>query len=228
MQRIAIIGLGRFGTEIARRLGRSKVQVIAVDRLPQLVNEVKDDVEIAVRLDATDEQALRSQEIDRCDVCVVAIGESFEAALLTTVIAKKLGIPRVICRAQTAFHAEIFRQIGADEVIQPESEAGYHLAQRLVSPHIRDLMELSEGFTLLELEAPGALCGRTLKQLDLRAKYHINLIAIKRPTTVPASHGRTTTREEVISVPRPDDLILPGDLLVVVGSNTDLAKLPKE
>lgn len=228
MQRVAVIGLGRFGMEIARRLGRSRAQVIAIDRLAELVNDVKDEVEVAVRLDSTDEQALRSQEIDRCDVCVVAIGESFESALLTTVIAKKLGIPRIICRAQTPFHAEIFRQIGADEVIEPEREAGHHLAQRLVSPHIRDLMELAEGFTLLEIEAPTALCGRTLKQLDLRAKYHINLIAIKRPTIVPEVQGTPAPREEVISVPRPDDLILPGDVLVVVGSNSDLAKLPKE
>ena len=120
MQRVAIVGLGRFGMALARQLGGTGVEVIAVDRNPQLVDDVKDHVDLAVRLDATDAAALRSQELERVDVWVVAIGENFEAALLTAVLGKKFQIPHVICRASTSVHAEIFRQVGATEVIQPE------------------------------------------------------------------------------------------------------------
>ncbi|MCA9047100.1 MAG: TrkA family potassium uptake protein, partial [Planctomycetaceae bacterium] len=124
-QRIAVIGLGRFGMALARRLSIHGAEVIAIDSDEKLVDEIRDDVAMAVRLNSTEEAALRSQEVDRVDCVVIAIGENFEAALLTTVICKKnLKIPYVICRAQTQFHAEIFRQIGADEVIQPEQNAG--------------------------------------------------------------------------------------------------------
>ena len=167
--KVAVIGLGRFGIVVARQAAASGAQVIAIDSDPEQVADIKDDVDVAVRLDSTDEVALISQEIDKVDICVVAIGENFEAALLTTVIAKNLGIPRVICRAQTAFHAEIFRKIGADEVIQPESQAGAQLARRIANPHVEDFITLGEGFTLVELRAPGAFHNKTLQALSLRS-----------------------------------------------------------
>ncbi|MCH8829515.1 MAG: TrkA family potassium uptake protein, partial [Planctomycetes bacterium] len=145
MQKVAVIGLGRFGMVLARQLAASGVEVIAIDRSQNLVNEIKDDVDVAVRLDSTDESALRSQDVHKVDVCVVAVGENFEAALLTTVIARKIGVPRVICRAQTEFHKDIFHQIGADEVIQPETQAGEQLARKLANPHIKDFISLAEG-----------------------------------------------------------------------------------
>lgn len=232
MEKVAVIGLGRFGTALARRLGVSRVQVIAVDRSPQLVSAIQDDVEVAVRLDTTDEQALRSQELEKVDVCVIAIGENFEAALLTTVLMKKLGVKKIICRAQTEFHAQIFLQIGADEVIQPETQAGEHLARRLANPHLRDVIVLADGFALIEIQAPAAMCGKTLKQLLLRAKYDVNLVAIKRPVPVDpsATEGSEAVgkREEIISVPQADDVIQPEDILVVVGSDQALSRLPKE
>lgn len=227
MRKIAVIGLGRFGMELARRLSASGAQVIAIDRNTNLINEIKDDVELAVRLDSTDEAALRSQEIDKVDVCVVSIGENFEASLLTTVLARKLEIPQVICRAQTQFHADIFRQIGADEVIQPEQQAGQHLARQLANPHLQDFITLAEGFTLVELDAPKGFIGKSLQELSLRMHYDVNLVAIKR--TVPTGKDGTVTEEEqVISVPRPDTLIEENDTLVLVGADEDLARLPKE
>jgi trk system potassium uptake protein len=226
VRKIAVIGLGRFGMELARQLGASPAQVIAIDSSRPLVDEVKEQVDAAVRLDATDEAALLAQDIDKVDVCVVAIGENFEAALLTTVIVKKLGCPRVICRAQTAFHAEIFRRIGADEVIQPEAQAGETLARRLGSPHLEDFIPLAPGFTLIEMHVPAKFRGKALRDLQLRNKYGINLVAIKRPL---ASGAEGSARQyTVISVPDPDDVIFPDDLLVVVGSNEALATLPRE
>ena len=227
MIRIAVIGLGRFGMSLARNLQRHGAQVIAIDRSLNLVDEIKDDVDLAVRLDSTDEAALRIQEIDKVDICAVAIGENFESALLTTVIAKRLGVPKIVCRAQTEFHAEIFRQIGADDVIQPELEAGDHLARNLANPHVEDFITLADGYTLIELHAPKVFQSKTLETLGLRSKYGVNLVAIKRLVTV-EHDGETVESREVISVPKADDLIQPDDVLVLVGSDESLSKLPKE
>lgn len=227
MRKIAVIGLGRFGMELARQMSASGVEVIAVDRDKLLVDEAKDDVDVAVRLDSTDEAALKSQEIDKVDVCVVAVGENFEAALLTTVIVKRLGVPRIICRAQTQFHADIFRQIGADEVIQPESQAGKILARKLANPQIEDFIALAEGYTLIELRAPKAFQQKTLQELALRGHYGVNLVAIKRMHRT-EQDGEEVEEIEVIGVPKAGDVIRPDDTLVLVGSDDALARLPKE
>ena len=230
MPKVAVIGLGRFGTQLSRQLGASGVQVIAVDRSPHLVDDVKDDVDIAVRMDATDEHALDGQDIDKVDVCVIAIGENFEAALLTTVLVKKLGVPRIICRAQSQFHAEIFHQIGADEVIQPETQAGENLAHRLANPHLEDVVVLAEGYALIELPAPSVFCGKSLQELELRAKFGVNLVALKRPVAVDGQddQGEAEPAESVISVPQPDEIIQTGDTMVVVGSAEALENLPRD
>lgn len=227
MRRIAVVGLGRFGTMLARELSARGSQVIAIDRNLQMINAIKDEVDVAVRLDSTDEVALMAQEIDKMDVCVVAIGENFEAALLTTVIAKKAGVPRVICRAQTELHAEIFKSIGVDQVIQPEIEAGQHLARRLASPQLEDYVVLGEGYTLVELRAPAAFHGKTPVETALRSRYGVNLIAIKRPTVSPAEDA-DANEYRIISVPQPDEQILADDILVLIGSDEALARLPKE
>lgn len=228
MQKVAVIGLGRFGTALARQLNASGAEVIAVDSDMALINEIRDEVSIAVKLDCTDQTALRGQEIDLVDVAVVAIGENFEAALLTTVILKKLNVPKIICRAQTSFHAEIFKQIGAHEVIQPEMQAGERLGHSLANPQLEDLVTLAEGYTLIELYAPQEFCGKSLQVLELRKKFDVNLIAIKRPYEESDEDGNSITKHKVVGVPRASDVIEANDVLVVVGSNEALARLPKE
>jgi trk system potassium uptake protein TrkA len=232
MQRVAVIGLGRFGTALARQLARSGAEVIAADMDMELVNDLRDDVAVAVRIDSTDRLALEAQEIDTVDAAVVAIGENFEAALLTTVILKKLGVPRIVCRAQTEFHAEIFRQIGATEVIQPEVQAGERLGHSLANPQLEDLVPLGEGYTLIELRAPREFQGKSLKALALRQTYGVNLISIRRPTGIPTADKDSNDSKNggyhVIGVPRSEELIEPGDVLIVVGSDEALARLPKE
>ena len=226
MQRIAIIGLGRFGNSLARSLGTSDTEVIAIDRNPNLVAAVKDDVALAVRLDSTDEDALLSQDIDDCDVCVVAIGENFEGALLTTATLKKIGAKRIICRAQTVTHAEIFRRIGADEIVQPEIETGNSLARRLANPQFQDFIELAEGYSLLDIRCPAEFRGKTLSQLQLRSKYQVNLVALKRAVTV-QKDGELIHTQRITSVPKPDDVMQPDDVLVLVGSHENLERLPR-
>jgi trk system potassium uptake protein TrkA len=225
--KIAVIGLGRFGMSLARNLQKNGAQVIAIDRNINLVNEIKDDIDLAVRLDTTDETALRSQEIDKVDCCVVAIGENFESALLATVIAKRMGVPKIICRAQSKFHAEIFQQIGADDVIQPEIQAGQHLARNLANPHVEDFITLADGYTLIELSAPKIFHDKTLESIGMRTKFGVNLVAIKRLKKVERD-GEEIEERVVVSVPKANDQIRSDDMLVLVGSDDALAKLPKE
>lgn len=225
MRKVAVIGLGRFGMALAQNLVASGVQVIALDRNGQLVNDIKDQVDLAVRIDSTDKSALLSQDIQKVDTCVVSIGENFEAALLTTVLLKQLGVPEVICRAQTIVHAEIFRQVGADRVIQPEQESGSNLARQLANPRLVDFIRLADGFSLLEVHAPSSFVGKTIRNLALRAQYNLNLVVIRRPVKQSKETGET---EFQTIVPRPEDSIESGDLLVFVGTDQALAKLPRE
>ncbi|MBM4075196.1 MAG: TrkA family potassium uptake protein [Planctomycetes bacterium] len=228
MHRVAVVGLGRFGMSVVEQLAASGVQVIAIDSDRELVDEVKDHVDIAVALDSTDERALRSQDIHKVDVLIVAIGENFEAALLTAVIGKKqFKIPRVICRAGSTMHAEIFHQIGVDEVIQPESVTGRQLARKLANPFLEDFIDLGEGFTLIELHAPSSFRGQTLRDLNLRVKYGVNLVAIRRTTRSMGADGIEETRES-LAVPQPDEIIQADDTLLLIGSNENLSRLPKE
>ncbi|GAB5444279.1 MAG: TrkA family potassium uptake protein [Fuerstiella sp.] len=231
-RRIAVIGLGRFGTALARQLSRHGAEVLAIDANEQLVEDIANDVAISICLDSTDEAALRSQEVDRVDTVVVAIGENFEAALLTTVICKKnLKVPHVVCRAQTMFHAQIFSQIGADEVIEPEQDAGLMLGRRLAHPRINDYIKLADGFTVLELVAPDRFAGRTVRDINLRSDYEVNLIGIRRQpedaeaaqTATAGSHS--TAKPRLISVPGPDDVIKQNDVLLLAGSDEALARL---
>lgn len=211
---------------LAKDLAASGVQVIALDRDGRLVNEVKDFVDLAVRADGTDQAVLQSQEIDKVDVCVVAIGEQFEAALLATVIAKQFGIPEVICRAQTTFHAEIFKKIGADRVIQPEQQAGEHLARQLANPQLIDFIQLADQFTLLEFPVPKQFQGKTIAELALRNKYHVNLVVIRRLISSSTEEGEEKKFRTVF--PRPDEALQAEDILVVVGSDEALSRLPRE
>lgn len=227
MHHIAVIGLGRFGTALARQLAASGSQVIAIDAKPGPVEEIKDEVPVAVRLDSTDDVALKSQNIDKVDVAVVAIGENFEAALLTTVIIKKLGIPKIICRAQSAFHSEIFLQIGAHQVIQPERQAGEHLGRQLANPRVDDFIKLGEGFSLIELHAPRQFIGKSLKNLALRQDYGVNLVAIKRTQIEKTAEGEIT-RPRILAVLDAEEVIRDQDVLVLVGSDDALSKLPQE
>ena len=227
MPKIAVIGLGRFGMALARHLARGGAEVIAIDSKPNLISEISDDVDLAVRLDATDEAALRSQGVPEVEIAVVAIGEDFEAGLLATVLLQRLGVVRVICRAQTPTHAQIFKQIGVTEVIQPESQAGENLAHRLANENIANVITLAKGFSLIEMVAPKQFVGETLQSIGLRQKYEVNLVAIKRGE-IKQDNCLKTTHEHVIPVPKPTDRIEDDDLLVLVGSDHALSRLPSE
>lgn len=216
----AVIGLGEFGRAAAIGLTRNGADVIAVDIDMDRVNGVRDDVALAVRMDASHENALRTQDIDQVDVLVAAIGDNFEAQVLVVVHAKQLGIRRIIARATTPNHIRVLKAVGADEVFNPEEEAARWAVQRLLITNITGYFELADGFSIVEVRAPKQMVGKTLGQLNLRRRYRINLVAIKRVRTE-ESGEQTVLR--VNPVPNPEEVITADDLLALVGSVLDMA-----
>ncbi len=219
MDRYAIIGLGRFGRRLAGQLTSSGAEIIAIDRDPDIIEQIRDDVTLALRMDSTDSRALVAQGINKLDVAVVAMGTQFEAAAMTTAVLKSLSLKRIIARATSSVRGHILRSVGAHEVIYPEDESAIHLARRLVHPHLLDPLQLAPGYSLIQLQAPASFVGKTLRQLDLRNKYHINVAAIRRES--PA-----TERRDFCVVPLPDEVVNAEDTLIVLGGDADLQRLP--
>lgn len=219
--KVAVIGLGRFGSRLAENLSRADVEVIAIDKNRNLVEEMRDKVTLAVALDATDEQSLRMQGIDKVDVAVVGIGQEFESNLLATVTLRSLGIKKVISRATSDVRSEILTRVGADDVAKPEDESADRWTHRLLSDHIVEQLPLSATHSLVEIVPPADWQGKTLSDLSLRSAYRINVVLIKRK---PASQdGEPDT---VFDTPLPNSIIQPSDTLLVVGTNADLKQLP--
>lgn len=208
----AVIGMGRFGSSVAKALTEMGFEVLAIDSNEQRVQEVANTVTHAVSADSTDEEALRALGIRNFDVVVVAIGQDIQASILTTLILKDMGVKTLIVKAQSELHGKVVNKIGADKVIFPERDMGLRLAHHLVSPNILDYIEISDDYSIIEIKAPGRMIGQSLKQLDIRAKHKCNVMAIK-------------TGSEMNIAPYADDLIGSDDVLVIVGKNSDLSNL---
>jgi len=217
----AVIGLGDFGRAAAIGLARAGAEVIAVDRSMDRLNLVKDEVALAIRMDATHRDALEAQGIDKADALVAAIGQNFEAQVLVVVHARALGIRRIVARAVTEDHRRVLEAVGAHEVFNPEEEAARTMVQRLTISNIKNYFELADGFSLVEVQAPAGTVGRTLRDLDLRQKFRVNLVAIKRMKTGPDG---VLVMKEFKAVPMPDEVIQANDVLAVAGSVLDLAR----
>jgi trk system potassium uptake protein TrkA len=208
--------LGEFGRSAALGLFRKGAEVIAVDINMDRVNSVKDGVSLAVRLDASHEYALHSHGIGDVDVLIAAIGDNFEAQVLVVVHAKQHGIRKIIARATTADHIRVLRAVGADEVFNPEETAALWMVQRLLITNISNYFELAEGFSVVEVSAPPSIVGKTIEELNLRRRFRINLVAIKR-------FSEKQVLEQFNPVPLPEEVIREGDVLALVGSVLDLA-----
>jgi len=218
-----VIGLGRFGRKLAQALSAAGSDVIAIDKSRQIVENARDQVTLAIRLDATDEQALLAQGIDDVDVAVVAIGTDFEANALATSTLKAIGVKRVISRSGSEIRGKILSRIGADEIVFPEYESAMRWVHRLLLPAVMESIELGEGHCLTQLGAPKSLCGKTLRELDLRRTHGVNVVAVRRPQV--SDKSASADRFEII-VPLPDTRILEGDILWLVGENEAIANLP--
>lgn len=208
----AVIGLGRFGSSLARELTRHGYQVLGIDRSMALVQELSDECTQTVALDASDEDALRDVDIASFDTVIVAIGTNFEANLLATVACKNLGVRQVICKATTERQKMILLRVGADRVVLPEYEAGRRLAHELAMPNVLDHLDLGEGHIVIELRTPSSLAGRTIEDAAIRRRFGVTLLAIKRAN-------------DLVVSPASSEVLLAPDILVLLGTNEKIAEL---
>ena len=211
-KQFVIIGLGRFGSSVAKTLYALGHDVLAIDYNEDLVQEISDSVTHAVQMDATDENALRTLGLRNFDVAVVTIGANIQASVMATLLVKDMGIKYIIAKGNSDLHAKVLYKIGADRVILPEKDMGVRVAHNLVSSSILDYIELSPDYYIIEIESPKEWYGKSMKELSLRSKYGINVMAIKR-------------NNEVNISPDADDVINKDDIVVAIGSAEDLTKL---
>ncbi|MDF2548584.1 MAG: potassium transporter Trk [Anaerosolibacter sp.] len=212
MKQFVVIGCGRFGSSVARTLYSLGYDVLAIDENEDVIQDIADSVTHAVQVDATDETSLKSLGIRNFDVAVVTIGSNIQSSILITLIAKELGIKYVVTKAQNELHAKVLYKIGADRVVFPERDMGVRVAHNLVSSNILDYIEVAPDYSIVEISALKEWEGKNLKDLNMRAKYGINVMAIK--------HGA-----EINISPNASDMINKDDVLVVVGHNDDIQKI---
>lgn len=205
-QEFAVIGLGRFGSNLAIALEEHGHTVMAIDIDPHLVQNVVDQVTHAATLDSSNEDALRAIDISSFDTVIVAIGNDFEANLLTTVNLKSLGVRQIICKTQTSRQCDILRRLGADKVIQPEQNSARRLAEELSTPAMIEHFNIGQNFSVAEIILPDSLAWQSMAQSNLRNKHHITVLLVKRG-------------EEVHISPRADTILQQGDILIVFGEN---------
>ncbi len=211
-KQFAIIGLGRFGSYVAKNLYDMGYDVLAIDKNMQKVEDFSYEVTHVVQADSTDEESLRELGILNFDVVVVAIGEDIEANIMTTLQLKEIGVKYIVAMARNPLQIKVLTKIGADRVVAPERDMAQRVAFNLASTNVMDYIELSKEFSIAEITVPRAFINKTLVESDMRAKYNINVVAIKRG-------------DKVIISPRPDEKLHQNDIVVVVGENDNINEL---
>lgn len=208
-KQFVIIGLGRFGTSIAKTIYNLGHDVLAIDNDEDKIQEIVDDVTHAVQMDATDESALKTLGVRNFDVAVVTIGSNIQASILVTLLLKEMGVKYIIAKGTSDLQAKVLYKIGADKVILPEQDMGIRVAHNLVSSNILDYIELSSEYSMIEIESLKEWYNKSLKDIRIRAKYGINVVAIKNNQSINVS-------------PAADYVIKEKDILVALGSSEDL------
>ncbi|MGO5075082.1 potassium channel family protein [Clostridium sporogenes] len=211
-KQFVVIGLGRFGTSVAKTLYTLGNDVLAIDSSEDIVQSISDGVTHSVQIDATDENSLRALGIRNFDVAVITIGSDIQSSTMATLLVKEMGVKYIIAKANTEIHAKVLYKIGADRVVFPERDMGVRVAHNLVSTNILDYIELSPNYSIAEIVTPKLWHGKTLNELNIRANYGINVVALKRG-------------EEINVSPVAEDTIEAGDIIVAIGSEEDLTKV---
>jgi trk system potassium uptake protein len=224
-KRFAVIGLGYFGQRLALELSERGAEVIVIDNTMAKIEEIKNNVAYAIRLDSTDDIALRNQGLEELDAVIVTIGEDFESALLTCVHLLQYKCKRVFVKSTSPVHTKIFKSIGVHSIVSPEEIMAERLAMTLLSGNVLDSIPLTEEYSILQVKAPAHLLDQTLMQLDLRRKFEVNLITIKRSVITVNKKGEEETVESIIGVPQSDTMILKDDILVLLGREADISRL---
>lgn len=214
MKTFVIIGLSTFGQYMAQYLAERNFDVVVIDSDENRVERVKPYVKKGIIADATDKETLKKIGIHEADAVIVSLGESIDASLLAVLYLKELGCKEIHVKVLTEEHAKILNIIGVSEIIFPERDSAYKIAQRIDNPNILDYVPVIEGYSIVDLAPPASFTGKTLGELDLRNKYGAQVIIIKE--IIP---------ENVVVIPTASHIIKDSDLLVVMGKNEDLERL---
>ena len=214
MKSYIVIGLGRFGSQAAKRLYELGCEVLAIDRNSELVQPIANQVTQAVVADARDKEVLRALGAKDFACAIVAIGGDLADSVLATMNLKELGVPNIVCKASDETHRQVLLKLGADRVVIPEQEQADRLAKNLSSPNVLDYIELSEEYGIIEIPAPKAWVGKSLKELNVRAKLGVNIIAVEKGRKINVS-------------PAADYRIEAEDVMVVLGDTAALDAVQK-
>ena len=207
--------LWKIGASVATTMHLLGHQVMAIDKGEEIIQNISDKVTHAAIVDVTDEVALRSLGLGNFDVAIVAIGSDIRASIMATLIAKEMGVPHIVCKAKDELQAKVLYKIGADRVVFPERDMGVRVAHNLVSDNILDHIELDPEYSIVEIVTPNKWVGKTLIELDLRAKYEITVLAIK-------------TGKSINVTPSPQEELKAGSILVVIGQNNSISAIASE
>ncbi len=219
-----MIGAGRFGSSVAKTLSKNGCDVTVVDSDKDRIQQISDYVANAIQLDATDEKALKSIGIENVDVAIVSIGEKMEDGILATMALKEMGIKTVVAKAVTESHGRILARVGADKVVFPERDMAVRLANALLHPSLLDHVEVSPGYNIAEFEAPKALWGKSIAESAVRAKYGVQIVAIKKRRPTLNDEGESVLEEEVDLIPSAETVINKGETLLIIGKEEEVRK----
>ncbi|MDZ4823494.1 MAG: TrkA family potassium uptake protein [Flavobacteriales bacterium] len=218
-KKFAVIGAGRYGREISLKLAEQGAEVYTFDVNEERIEDIKDSVALAVTLDATDKKALEANRINDMDAAIIAIGENFEATVLTALNLIDLDVPRVIARASGENQMRILEKIGINEVLSPESEVAVIIADRLINPSITAFLRLPDEYEIAEIKCPKGIAGRSLEDIGLRNKYGLTLITIKRAYEMKENNdGEIQMEEHIMGVVKSETVVYESDTLVVFGT----------
>ena len=214
MKRVVIIGLGIFGFNLMKTLHENGIEVVAIDKNKEVVQQARECCTKAIVADGTSRDVMESLGIHEEDVVIISFGEDLAASTLTTLHLKEMKVKQIIVKAPNEDHKHVLEKVGATEVIIPEKEMADKIARSLISPNILDYIPLSEDYTISEIVPPPSFMGKTIGDLHLRTKYHIEVIAI-----------REVLPERLTMVPRADFVIKDTDILVIIGREKDIQKI---
>ena len=221
MKRVGIVGAGRFGASLCQSLVERGVEVLVIDRQRDVVDRMAGIVAKAMEGDATEEGTLDAAGFRDCNIAVVAVGSDMESSVLTALILKEMKIACVIAKAASDVHGKVLQKVGADRVVYPDREVAARLARSLVSPSVLDYVEVAEGISVLEIAAPMEFVGKTLGELQIRKKYGVTVLVLRRAQ-------QDEGKEETIVSPDADDTVELGDTIVIFGLDEKLRRLEQE
>lgn len=213
LKSMVVVGMGRFGKSLARTLVKRGCEVLVIDIDEEKIAEMSQEVTQAVVANATDEETMKALGVSNFDAAVVSIGTDIQANILATLILKELGVNFVLSKAISKLHSRLLEKIGADRIVFPESDMGMRVAQNLLSSNVIDYIELSPDYSLIEVVASPRIVGKSLKTLDMRRRFGVNVMAVKK------KDGQIRIN------PQAEDVIEEEDILIVIGQNGGLAKL---